>query len=58
MYVYSSEVISVLSIMATVRFFSIAFLMVLSPPEGIVVNCDSDNCDMSGNGECSMCIAT
>ncbi|CAI8037894.1 hypothetical protein GBAR_LOCUS21168 [Geodia barretti] len=35
--------------MATVRFFPIAFLMVLSPPEGIVVNCDTDNCDMSGN---------
>ena len=37
--------------MATTIFFSIAFLMVLSPPEGIVVNCDSDNCDIGGNGE-------
>jgi hypothetical protein len=34
--------------MVTVRFFSIVFLMVLLP-QGIVVNCDSDNCDMSGN---------
>ena len=36
--------------MVTVRFFSIVFLMVLLP-QGIVVNCDSDNCDTSGNGE-------